>query len=323
LRTAELPAQVEPENVNALAELLDRASDYARASKSAATLRAYDSSWRAFVAWCRVHGAEPLPTAPATVAAYLADIAERVVPTSVTRCCIAISQAHQLRKLPDPTRDAAVKAVLRGIRRQHGRPAVGKDPLLVGDLISIVRALDVTTMAGLRDRALLLLGFSAALRRSELVALDVGDLDFRSDGLAVMLKKSKTDQEARGRVIGVSYGSNGTCPVVAVRTWLTTATVSSGPVIRAVDRHDVIRDGRLSDKAVCRIVKKLVPLAGLPHERYGGHSLRAGFCTSAASAGVEEREIAMVTGHASLVVLRRYIRSGKLFDGELVRRMGL
>jgi integrase len=186
--------------------------------------------------------------------------------------------------------------------------------------VSIVETLDTSTVAGLRDKALLLLGFSAALRRSEIVNLDVEDLSFRSDGFLLRIRRGKTDQEGRGRTIGVAHGRNGTCPVVAVRRWLMAAGIESGPLFRAVDRHDHIRQGRLCGRTVCRIVKRHVPQAGLDPARFGGHSLRSGFATSAAAAGVEEREIAEVTGHRSLVVLRGYIRSGKLFD---VERIGL
>lgn len=321
LRRAEVREIHDPSSIESL---LHVAAEYARSSKASATQRAYDSAWRGFVDWCRARGCDPLPADVATVAAYVADRARVVAPGTIDRAVVAIGQAHRVAELEDPTTHAAVRAVLRGVRRAHGRPAKGKQPLLVGDLVSIVRSLDTSTMAGLRDRALLLLGFGAALRRSELVALEVCDLDFRPNGLALAISRSKTDQLGAGRVVGVSYGAHPeTCPVVAARRWLAAAEIHDGPVLRAVDRHDRVRDGRLEAKTVCRIVKRLVPLAGLDPNRYGGHSLRSGFATSAAAVGVEEREIAAVTGHASLVVLRGYIRGGQLFDSALSQRVGL
>ena len=318
-----LPSPV-PRSTNlAIAGLLESAEAYASHSKATSTLRVYDSAWRAFAAWCTRHGLVPLPAEAETVAAYAADAASRIRPSTITTHVVAISQAHALARFDDPTRDVRVKSVLRGIRRTHGRPSTGKHPLLVGDVIAIVRALDLTTMAGLRDRALLLLGFAGALRRSELVALTVADLEFRPSGLALRIRKSKTDQEGRGRLVGVSYGSDGTCPVVAVRLWMQVSGIMEGQVLRAVDRHGRVRAGGLAPKSVCRIVKRLAALAGLDGTEYGGHSLRSGFATSAAAAGVSERDIATVTGHRSLVVLRRYIRHGTLLDGDFSRRVGL
>lgn len=307
----------------ALLDLEDRARGYVEASMSASTRRAYAAAWKIFCAWCHEHVLSPLPADAETLAAYLTDRAPHLLPGTLTKHVVAIAQVHRLRGLHDPTLDARIKRLMRGIRRTHGQPARGKAPLLVGDLISIVETLDLETLAGLRDKALLLVGFAAALRRSEIVALDVEDLDFRSDGIALMLRRSKTDQEGNGRVVGVAYGTNGTCPVVALRSWLTTAGISTGPVFRAVDRHDRVRDGRLNAKTVCRIIKKLVPAAGLNPAAYGGHSLRSGFATSAAAAGIEERDIAAVTGHRSLQVLRSYIREGNLFAAATTTRVGL
>jgi integrase len=180
------------------------------------------------------------------------------------------------------------------------------------------------TRVGLRDRAVLLLGFAGAFRRSELVSLDVADLEFSSAGLIVTLRKSKTDQKGAGRRIGIPYGSTeGTCPVRAVQAWLETARISDGPVFRPLDRFQRVQTTRLSDKAVALIVKRRAKAVGLDPTRYAGHSLRAGLATSAAAAGASERVIMSQTGHRSADMVRKYIREGSLFTANPAGMVGL
>lgn len=307
-----------------LDDLRLRAQDYVDRARSPATLRGYDSAWRRFVEWCDKHDGTALPAPAEIVALFLADLARELHPMTLGRYTSAIKLRHDAAGYPSPTLDVRVKSVLRGIRRAHGvAPDRQAAPLLVGDLISIVETLDPTKLIDVRDKALLLVGFAGALRRSEVVGLHVGDLDFRSDGLVVKLRRRKTDQEGKGSIVGIAYGTNGTCPVVALRRWITAARIDAGLVFRAVDRHGNVSDRRLNPQAVCRVVKKLVSRAGLVPASFSGHSLRSGFATSAAAVGVEEREIAKVTGHASLQVLRTYIRDGQVLDGDLSRRLGL
>jgi integrase len=159
--------------------------------------------------------------------------------------------------------------------------------------------------------------FAGAFRRSELVALDVVDLEFSSAGLAVTLRKSKTDQEGRSRRIGIPYGSSEkTCPVRSVQAWLETARIVDGPVFRALDKFQRVQAKRLSDKAVVRIVKRRAAAVGLDPARYAGHSLRAGLATSAAAGGASERAIMNQTGHRSTTMVRRYIREANLFSED-------
>ena len=191
------------------------------------------------------------------------------------------------------------------------------------------------TLAGLRNRALLLLGFAGALRRSELVGLDVEDLDFTSAGLVVTLRRSKTDQDGDGRKLGVPYGGRlETCPVRTSQSWLSAAAITTGPMFREITKADRIlnpytdkkgrqRGVRLGDKAVALIVKRAAQEAGLDPTRYAGHSLRAGLATSAAAAGASERAIMATTGHRSVQMVRRYIRSGELFRENAAATVGL
>ena len=189
-------------------------------------------------------------------------------------------------------------------------------PILLDDLRVFLETLPVS-LAGLRDRALLLVGFAGAFRRSELVSIDVEDLETVPEGFVVHLKRSKTDPYRHGRKVGIPYGtSEKTCPVVALETWLIVASLATGPVFRAVDRYGHLRDGRLSGRAVARIVKRCAAKAGLDKSQFSGHSLRAGFATSAAVAGVSERAIMKQTGHKSTKMVRRYIRDGQLFQNN-------
>lgn len=177
---------------------------------------------------------------------------------------------------------------------------------------------------GVRDRALILLGFAGAFRRSELVALDVADCSFGKDGLTVTLRRSKTDQDGAGRRVGIPYGSNPeTCPVRVLQSWMEQASISTGAMFRSITRHGHVQAERLSGIDVARVVKKLVQRAGLDPTKYAGHSLRAGHATSAAIAGASERSIMNQTGHRSVQMVRRYIRDGSLFRENSAGKLGL
>ena len=276
-----------------------------------------------------------LPALPATVAAYLADrAASRTTvgdddgarplrPSTLVRHLAAISMAHRAAAFASPTHELLVRTTMAGIRRTHGTAVVKKAPVLVGELCSLVPTLG-DELSGVRDRALLLLGFATALRRSEIAALDVADLENVAEGLLVHVRWSKTDQDGQGREIAVGHGAEaGTCPVLATRAWIARAQLVEGPLFRAIDRHGRMREHRLSGKAVAEIVKRRVGALGLDPSRFGGHSLRSGFATSAAQAGIAEGEIAEVTGHRSIAVLRGYVRRGRAFTAAVVRRVGL
>jgi integrase len=235
----------------------------------------------------------------------------------------AISQAHQFAGFVSPTQDIQVRAVMAGIRRAKGTAQIGKRPVLTDDLRRIA-ALLPDTINGVRDRALLLLGFAGAFRRSELVALDVEDLSFKKEGLTVSIRRSKTDQEGQGRTVGIPYGSNpATCPLRSVQAWLEMLPDGSGPIFRAINRHKQISTKRLSDKAVALILKRWTGRIGLEEQHFAGHSLRAGLATAAASAGVSERAIMAQTGHRSLATVRKYIREGALFLDNAAAKVGL
>ncbi len=305
------------------AELLDQARVYAEASKAPSTLRAYSSAWGTFTTWCRERRVWPRPASPKTVAAFVAVMAATRKVATLEKYIAAIGEAHRLSGHPAPTDAQEVRAVMKGIRRTHGTRQVGKRPLLVSHLRRIVHRLPDGPL-GYRDRALLLVGFAGALRRSELVGLDVADLDFVDEGLIVTIRKSKTDQQGEGREVGIPFGSTpATCPVRTLRHWLELACIEDGPVFRAVNRHRGISNKRLSDRAVALVVKRAVETIGLDPDEFSGHSLRAGLATEAARAGAGETVIMAQTGHRSTSTLRAYIRHGSLFLNNAAAMVGL
>jgi integrase len=246
-----------------------------------------------------------------------------VKPSTLTRRLSAISQAHQLAGLESPTHDMKVRTLMAGIRRAKGMAPSAKHPLRTEELRRMLRRLP-NSFQGLRDRALLLVGFAAALRRSELVALNVEDLAFSADGLVVSQRRSKTDQEGQGRQIGVPFGAHSeTCPVRSAQAWVEFLDETSGPLFRPIDRHNHVSPRRLSDRAVALILKRAAARVDLDPAGLAGHSLRAGLATSAAAAGVPERIIMAQTGHRSLPALRRYIREGSLFRENAAGKVGL
>ena len=302
---------------------LEQVRAYVRASKAESTLRGYQSDWRDFCAWCQGHGVCPLPASPETVASYIAECAEHLKPGSIQRRLNAIAEAHKAVGLESPTSAGMVRNTFKGIKRTLGTAPLQKTAALTDDIRAMVDQTD-GGLIGARDRALILLGFAGAFRRSELVGLDVEDCVFGRDGLTVTLRRSKTDQEGVGRKIGIPYGSNpDTCPVRTVQTWLEQAALSTRPLFCSINRHGQVQPGRLSGCDVARIVKKLADRAGLDSAKYAGHSLRAGHATAAAIAGASERSIMNQTGHRSVQMVRRYIRDGRLFRENSAGKLGL
>ncbi len=285
---------------------------FAEAEKSAASRRAYRSDFRVFSTWCQARGATPIPAAPALVAAFLAAQAKAGMKAStIGRRSAAIRYAHRLAGIEPPTGSEEVKAVLRGIRRTIGTAKLQKAPA-TAQVMRELLAHCPDTPIGKRDRALLVLGFAGAFRRSELVALQVEDLAEATDGLVVTIRRSKTDQEGAGQEVAILRGVK-LCPVAAVQEWLAAAGITSGPVFRQVARGGRIGDVALSDHAVATIIKKIIIRAGLDPAAFSGHSLRAGFLTSAAEAGASIFRMMDVSRHKSVDTLRGYVRRAEGF----------
>ena len=299
-----------------LEEALDAAAGYAKSSRSAATWRAYEADWKVFREWCESVELDPLPATSHTVALFLAAEAKlRRAPATLGRRLSAIRLMHLGAKLPSPHDALEVAEVLRGIRRRWKRPPAQKAPAVDEDIKRMVDAVEPQTLKGLRDRALLLLGFAGAFRRSELVALDTDHLIERDEGFAVRIASSKTDQEGQGQMVAIPRVEGSSyCPVRAVTDWMVVAGITQGPVFRRLHRGDKVGRSRLSAPSVALVVKELAGKAGLDAGRYAGHSLRSGFLTSAARNRASIFKMADQSRHKSLDVLRAYVRDAERFE---------
>jgi integrase len=272
------------------------------------TLRAYESDIAHFLAW-----GGSIPSSPKIVAEYFAAHSDMLSVATLTRRLIAIRREHVLRAFPDPTKAELVRLTLRGVRRVRGRPQRRVAPLRLEQLADIVSHLGSATR-DLRDRALLLVGFAGAFRRSELTAVDRSWVERTEQGIVITLPRSKTDQEGRGRSVAIPRIGGSHCPVDALDGWLATSGIVDGPLFRPVSKAGKVLGNSLSASAVATIVKQRVAQIGLDPARYSGHSLRAGFVTSAAAAGLPIWKIKGQTGHVSDAMLSRYIRETDIFE---------
>ncbi len=270
-------------------------------------------------------GFPSLPAKPETVAFYLSELAGTHRPSTLARRLTSINRVHRAAgQHPPAVRDhLAVGETLKGIRRVHGANQTGKQALFTEDLRHMVDALP-SGLIGIRDRALLLLGFAGAFRRSELAALQVDHVQASKEGLVIRLPRSKTDQEAQGREVAIPYGSTpDTCPVRAYAAWIEAARLSEGALFRRIDRHSHINGRGLHKDSIGSIVKRAAKGAGLDAQVYAGHSLRSGFCTQSYMNGAREFDIMRQTGHRSLETLRKYIRGRGLFRDNAACKLGL
>jgi site-specific recombinase XerD len=309
--------------LEALEALEKRAEHFAGASLSRATKRAYESDWRQYHEWCAGADLEELPATPETICVYLSAMADdNAAVSTIVRRLTSIAAIHRAAGHDSPTTADKVKRVLKGIKRECGAPPEQSKALSWAELGELVKHCD-SLMIGLRDRALLALGWASALRRSELVALDIGDLEFAPEGLIITVRRSKTDQEGRGYRIGIPSSAVGLCPVEAVRTWIQRRSEKDLPPgdplfvklgIAAAGKWWHPPRGRLSDRMVSAIVKRYAAYAGMRADLYSAHSLRRGLATEAGARGVPERVISRHTRHRSIAVLRSYIEEGTIWS---------
>lgn len=290
------------------------ASDFARHSKSPATIRAYRADAADFSDWCSRHHRPSLPADVDTVAAYLAALARSgLMASTITRRRAAIAFAHRLAGLDSPTANEGVKSVVSGIRRSLGTAANRKAPA-TAEVIRVFVDSIPRDLRGLRDRALLLIGFAAALRRSEIVALDVSDIEESAEGIVIRIKRSKTDQEGAGDFVAIPYGTH-LRPVCALYDWLQASGISEGPIFRAIRKGGTsVMQVRLTDRSVANILKRHAEAVGLDPATFSGHSLRAGFVTSALQAGADVMRVMDVTRHRQVNTLKAYDRRAKAFQ---------
>jgi integrase len=321
-------------------EIAAKAKHYAGQAKSENTRRAYQTDWLAFQAWCSVQDVQSMPASPETVLAYLVDAAGKVKVATLQRRLAAIKEAQRHGGYHLDTTGAAFRDVWKGIRNAHGTPPVQKAALLTALLRRALSSLP-EGLTGIRDRALLLIGFARALRRSELSSVEASNraganwIEETGEGLTVHLARSKGDQEGAGQSVGIPFGTNpDTCPVRALRAWLQVAKIQAGPIFRAINRHGQIAADALSDHSVALIVKRAI-VAGevangsAPQEakahaaRFAGHSLRAGLATSAAANDAPGHLIQRQLRHVKFDTTVRYIQAGELFKKNAAGMAGL
>jgi integrase len=320
------PSPPVPAPASPASRALQVAADYARHAQSAATRRAYRADWADFCAWCKSAGWIPLPAAPETVAAYLAALAATHSRSTLHRRLAAIGQAHRLAGHDWIPSHPAIRNTMRGIARRHGSVTRRAAALTTTEIRRLV-ATCAHDLAGERDRALLLLGFAGALRRSELVGIDREHLTLKADGLRLLLPRSKGDPEGEGVEIGIPKGKHPeTCPLRALEAWLSASDCQYGPVFRKVDLWGNIEPHRLHPDAVRQILLRRAGLAGLtvpPGERLSPHGLRAGFVTEAYMAGARDEQIMDHTRHKDVKTMRGYVRRAKLVSDSPAKLLDL
>lgn len=313
-----VPASVE------LATLREEAEENAGHAQAEATMRAYRFDWACFTGWCHDRGLSSLPAGPETVALYITDLAKTRKTATVSRRLTTITRAHHEQGHPSPVAHLHVQQVWKGIRNRYGTATTAKTAATTGAVREMIATLDLDRLIGVRDRCLLVIGFAGAFRRSELVALDVDDITEDPSGLRVRIRKSKTDQESKGATIGLPYGSDiSTCPVRSYRDWLEVSGITEGPVFRAVTRHGRMAATRLTARTVARVVKRTAESAGYDPGLYAGHSLRSGLITSAAEAGVRDRDIMRHSRHKSPAVMYGYVQKATVFKDNAAAAVGL
>jgi site-specific recombinase XerD len=290
----------------------DAIRQFAENEKAASTLACYRADFAAFTAWCETRGRCPLPAGSQTVAWHISSVAsDGLGVSSIGRRLAGIAYGHKLARQPDPCATEDVKVVLAGIRRTVGT-APRRKAAATAERVRAMLGACPDTMLGIRDRALLALGFAGAFRRSELVALQVPDLVEVPDGFRVTIRRSKTDQTGEGQEIVIPRGLR-IRPVEAVQMWLQAAGITDGVLFRAVHRGGHVRPWGLCGHDVAIIVKRYALAAGLDPAEFSGHSLRAGFATSAAETGASVLKIMETTRHKSIDVLAGYVRRVDLF----------
>ncbi len=296
--------------------LAQKARQYIHNSKSASTLRVYAAHWRTFAAFCEAHGVQAMPAPAQTVCAFLTTEAERHRAATLTAKLSAIAYMHRAAKQPNPCDAIEVKEMLAGIRRTIGTAPRRKKAITPAILRKMLAALP-DSLRGRRDRAILLVGWASAMRRSELAAMRVEDLTFTDYGARILIPKSKTDQEGEGQFVQLERGEGSLCPVSVLREWLSAAGIQSGSVFRGID----LLTGRMNDDAItgrqiARIVKDAAERVGESAHEFAGHSMRAGFVTSALAAGAGELDVMEQTRHQSTKMLKVYSRQ----EGQGARR---
>ena len=297
-----------------------------RNSKADNTVRAYKSDFRDFELFCAKNGFKPLPSEPKIVSLYLTYLSTKDSKMStLKRRIVSIGVIHRLKGHYLDTKHPSIIENIMGIKRRKGSIQKGKKPILIRYLKELINAIDEQKnkdIKKLRDRSIILIGFSGGFRRNEIVSLDYDDLDFVEEGLKIQIRRSKTDQFGEGLVKALPYFDNSKyCPVISLKRWIEISRINSGPSFKRFLKGSKLSENRLTDQTVALLIKKYLRLAGIDSKNYSGHSLRSGFATSAAESGAEERSIMAMTGHKSTEMVRRYIKEANLFKNNALNKI--
>jgi len=297
-----------------------------KSSKANNTVRAYKSDFNDFGLFCVKNGFKSLPTEPKIISLYLTYLSTKNIKMStLKRRLVSISVIHRLKGHYIDTKHPSIIENIMGIKRRKGSIQRGKKPILINNLKTIINVIDEYNkeeIKRLRDRSIILIGFSGGFRRNEIVSIDYDDLDFVQEGLKMNVRRSKTDQFGEGFVKALPYFDNHLyCPVVSLKDWLNISKIASGPVFRRFNKGSSLSEKRLTDQSVALLIKEYLNLAGIDSKNYSGHSLRSGFATSAAESGAEERNIMAMTGHKSTEMVRRYIKEANLFKNNALNKI--
>jgi|TARA_B110000037_G_scaffold57924_1_gene70669 site-specific recombinase XerD len=295
-------------------------------SKANNTVRAYKSDFNDFGLFCAKNGFNSLPSEPKIVALYLTYLSTKEAKMStLKRRLVSIGVVHKLKGYYLDTKHPSIIENIMGIKRRKGSIQISKKPILINHLKDIINVIDQQKKEQikiLRDRSIILIGFSGGFRRNEIVSLDYEDLDFVTEGLKITLRKSKTDQFGEGSVKALPYFDNTQyCPVLSLQKWIEISKISSGPLFRRFTKGSHMSETRLTDQTVALLIKEYLKLAGINNKNYSGHSLRSGFATVAAESGAEERSIMAMTGHKSTEMVRRYIKEANLFKNNALNKI--
>jgi len=299
-----------------------------QSSKANNTVRAYKSDFKDFGIFCAKNGIKSLPSEPKIVSLYLTHLSMKDVKIStLKRRLVSIGVIHKLKGYYLDTKHPSIIENIMGIKRRKGSIQKAKKPILINKLKKIINVIDEQKreeIKKLRDRSIILIGFSGGFRRNELVSLNYDDLDFVPEGLKINIKRSKTDQFGEGSIKGLPYfNSSKYCPVVSLQKWIEISKITSGPLFRRFTKGSNLSENRLTDQTVALIIKEYLNIAGIDSANYSGHSLRSGFATSAAESGAEERSIMSMTGHKSTEMVRRYIKEANLFKNNALNKIKL
>ena len=297
-----------------------------QSSKAINTVRAYKSDFNDFGLFCAQNGFKSLPSEPKIVALYLTYLSTKDAKMStLKRRLVSIGVIHKLKGHYLDTKHPSIIENIMGIKRRKGSIQKGKKPLLISSLKTTIDAIDQQNKEKikiLRDRSIILIGFSGGFRRNEIVSLNYDDLDFVPEGLKIKIKRSKTDQFGEGAIKALPYFDNSQyCPVVSLKNWIDIARINSGALFRRFSKGSRLTEKRLTDQTVALLIKEYLQLAGIDNKNYSGHSLRSGFATSAAESGAEERSIMAMTGHKSSEMVRRYIKEANLFKNNALNKI--